>query len=118
LFAGAAGMLHFEGNVEDDQGIHTYLRALWWTAMQLSNMGSGYVIRTTGGRIVDLSVSIYAVAIFGYMTALLASLLIDREVKDPKPEIAYQKSLQALKEEIIQLRHLIEESSRKDSILP
>ena len=118
LFAGAAGMLHFEGNVEDDQGIHTYLRALWWTAMQLSNMGSGYVIRTTGGRIVDLGVSIYAVAIFGYITALLASFFIDREVKDPKPEIAYQKSLQALKEEIIQLRHLIEKSFQKDSILP
>ena len=116
LFSGAAGMLHFEGNVEDPQGIHTYLRALWWTAMQLSNMGSGYVVKTTGGRIIDLCVSIYAVVIFGYITALLASFLIDREVKDPKPEIAYQKSLQALQEEIIQLRHLIEGSFKKESI--
>jgi voltage-gated potassium channel len=124
LFAGAAGMLHFEGSVQDDQGIHTYLRALWWTAMQLSNMGSGYIIKTTGGRIVDLCVSIYAVVIFGYITALLASFLIDREVRDAKPEIAYQRSVKALQEEIVQLRRLIEDTFQKgtikktDSILP
>jgi len=116
LFAGAAGMLHFEGRVQDPQGIHTYLRALWWTAMQLSNMGSGYVIKTTGGRIIDLAVSIYAVVIFGYITALLASFLIDREIKEPKTEIAYQKSVQALHEEIIQLRRLIEDTFKNESI--
>jgi len=116
LFAGAAGILHFEGSVIDPEGIHTYLRALWWTAMQLTNMGSGYVIKTTGGRIIDLGISIYAVAIFGYITALLASFLIDREVKDPKPEIAYQKSVKALQEEIIQLRRLIEDTFQNESI--
>lgn len=108
LFAGAAGMLHFEGSVQDNQGIHTYWRALWWTAMQLTNMGSGYAIKTTGGRVICLGISVYAVVIFGYITALLASFLIDREVKEPKPEIAYQKSMHEIKEEIIQLRHLIE----------
>ena len=113
LFAGAAGMLHFERSVQDSQGIHTYLRALWWTAMQLSNMGSGYVIKTTGGRIIDLVVSIYAVVIFGYITALLASFLIDRKVQEPKAEIAYQKSVQALQEEIIQLRRFIEDTFQK-----
>jgi voltage-gated potassium channel len=85
--------------------------------MQLTNMGSGYAMRTTGGRIIDLAVSIYAIVIFGYITALLASFLIDREVKDPKPEIAYQKSLQALQEEIIQLRLLMEDAFKNGSIL-
>ena len=108
LFSGAAGMLHFEGNSGDLQGIHTYGRALWWTAMQLTNMGSGYVIMTTGGRIICLGISIYAVVIFGYITALLASFLIDREAKEPKAEIAYQKSVRELKEEIVQLRRIIE----------
>ena len=116
LFSGAAGMLHFEGSVQDPQGIHTYLRALWWTAMQLTNMGSGYVIKTTGGRIIDLCISVYAVVMFGYITALLASFLIDREIKEPKAEIAYQKSVQALKEEIIQLRHLIEDTYQNGSV--
>jgi voltage-gated potassium channel len=115
LFTGAAGMLHFEGGGVDPQGIHTYLRALWWTAMQLTNMGSGYSIKTTGGRIICLSVSIYAAVMFGYITALLASFLIDRKVQEPKAEIAYQKSVQALQEEIIQLRRLIEDTFQKGS---
>jgi len=116
LFAGAAGMLHFEGRIADNQGIHTYFRALWWTAMQLTNMGSGYSVMSTGGRIVCLGISVYAVVMFGYITALLASFLIDREVKEPKPEIAHQNSVLALKEEIIQLRHLIEDAFQNGSL--
>jgi hypothetical protein len=46
---------------------------------------------------------------FGYLTALFATLLIDRDAKDPKPEIARQKLVQEVKDEIIQLRRLIEE---------
>jgi len=118
LFAGAAGMLHFEGRLADAQGIHSYLRALWWTAMQLTNMGSGYTINTTGGRIICLCVSVYAAVMFGYITALLASFLIDRKVQEPKAEIAYQKSVKALQEEIIQLRRLIEDTFQKGSIPP
>lgn len=116
LFASAAGMLHFEGRLADSQGIHSYLRALWWTAMQLTNMGSGYTIKTTGGRIICLGVSVYAAVMFGYITALLASFLIDRKVKEPKAEVAYQKSVQALQEEIIQLRRLIEGAFQNGSM--
>lgn len=109
LFAGAAGMLHFEGSSYDPQSIHTYLKALWWTAMQMTNIGSGYLIKTTGGRIICLCISVYAAVMFGYLTALLATFFIDRETKDPKPEIARQKSVQEIQEELIQLRHLIED---------
>ena len=53
---------------------------------------------------------------FGYITALLASFLIDRKVQEPKAEIAYQKSVKALQEEIIQLRRLIEDTFQNESI--
>jgi voltage-gated potassium channel len=108
IFAGAAGMLHFEGISDDPQKIHTYPKALWWTAMQMTNIGSGYSINTAGGRIICLGISIYAAAMFGYLTALFATFLIDRDAKDPKPEIAHQKLVQEIKDEIIQLRLLIE----------
>ena len=110
LLAGAAGMLHFEGISDDPQSIHTYPKALWWTAMQMTNISSAYSIRTTGGRIICLGISIYAAGMFGYLTALFATFLIDRDAKDLKPEIARQKSIQEIKEEIIQLRHLIEDN--------
>ncbi len=108
-FAGAAGMLHFEAISDDPQRIQTYPKALWWTAMQMTNIGSAYSIKTTGGRVICLGISLYAAAMFGYLTALFASLLIDRDAKDPKSEIAGQKLVQEVKDEIIQLRRLIEE---------
>jgi hypothetical protein len=52
---------------------------------------------------------------FGYLTALFATVLIDREAKDTKPEVARQKSIQELKEEIIQLRRLIEDNMTRRS---
>jgi len=108
-FAGAAGMLHFEAISDDPQRIQNYPKALWWTAMQMTNIGSAYSIKTTGGRVICLGISLYAAAMFGYLTALFASLLIDRDAKDPKSEIAGQKLVQEVKDEIIQLRRLIEE---------
>ena len=109
IFGGAAGILHFEGISDDSQSIHTYPRALWWTAMQMTNIGSSYSIKTPGGRILCLGISVYAAGMFGYLTALFATFLIDRDAKDPKPEIARQKSIQDIQEEIIKLRRLIEE---------
>ena len=108
-FAGAAGMLHFEAISDDPQRIQTYPKSLWWTAMQMTNIGTAYSIKTTGGRVICLGISLYAAAMFGYLTAIFATFLIDRDAKDPKSEIAGQKLIQEVKEEIIQLRRLIEE---------
>ena len=108
IFSGAAGMLHFEEASADLQSIHSYPKALWWTAMQMTNIGSAYSIRTTGGHIICLGISFYAAAMFGYLTALFATFLIDRAVKDPKTEAAHQQTVQEIKEELMQLRRLIE----------
>jgi voltage-gated potassium channel len=110
FFAGAAGILHFEGISGDLLSIHSYPKALWWTAMQMTNIGSNYSMQTTGGRITCLGISIYAAGMFGYLTALFATFLIDRDAKDPKPEVERQKSMQEIKDEIIRLRRLIEDS--------
>jgi len=109
LFVGSAGMFHFEDSTYNSQSIHSYLKALWWTAMQMTNISSSYSITTTGGRIICLCISIYSAVMFGYLTALLATFLIDRETKEIKPEIASQKSVQEIHEEIIQLRRLVED---------
>ncbi|MGA2051884.1 MAG: ion channel [Opitutales bacterium] len=109
IFGGAAGMLHFEKNSTDPQSIQSYPKAVWWTAMQITNIGSAYSIKTNGGRVICLGISVYAAAMFGYLTALFATFLIDREAKDPKPEIAHQMALQGIKDEIASLRRLIED---------
>ena len=108
IVAGAAGMLHFEGDPVDPRSLQTYPEALWWTAMQMTNIGTAYSIRTAGGRILSLGISIYAAGMFGYLTALFATFLIDREIKEPKLEIAHQKSVQEIHDEVVQLRRVIE----------
>ena len=109
ILAGAAGMLHFENESLDPQGIHSYPKALWWTAMQITNIGSGYRPVTFGGHVLCLGISIFAVAIFGYLTAVFAAFFIGRDAEDPKSEIPNQTSIHQLSGEIALLRKAIED---------
>ena len=113
IFAGAAGMLHFEGGSNDPIGIHSYPNAIWWTAMQMTNIGTDYAPATRGGRALCLGISVYAAGMFGYLTALFATFLIDRAAKAPPSDnSALNQSLQEMKAEIVQLRQLIEDAAR------
>jgi voltage-gated potassium channel len=109
IFAGAAGMFYFEQNSPGPQGIHSYPKALWWVAMQITNIGSGFFPMTSGGRLVCLAISIFAAAMFGYLTAVFATFFIGQEAKDPKSAIANQTSIHQLSSEIALLRKLIED---------
>ncbi|HYC50570.1 MAG TPA: ion transporter [Gemmatimonadaceae bacterium] len=76
LVAGAAGMFAFER----DAGVLTnFSTALWWTAMILTTMGSDYWPQTGEGRILCVLLALYAFAVFGYVTAALASFFIGRD---------------------------------------
>lgn len=108
ILAGAAGMLQFENDSPDPQGIHSYPKALWWAAMQITNIGSGYRPVTFGGQVLCLGISIFAVAIFGYLTAVFAAFFIGRDAEDPKSEIPNQTSIQQLIGEVAMLRKSIE----------
>ena len=109
ILAGAAGMLHFENDSADPQGIHSYPKALWWVAMQITNIGSGYWPVTVGGHVICLGISIFAVAIFGYLTAVFAAFFIGRDAADPKSEIPNQTSIHQLSAEVALLRKAIED---------
>jgi voltage-gated potassium channel len=78
---GAAGMFAFENEVPGEGGLHTYGNALWWTAMLMTTMGSDYWPQTPEGRILALILAIYAFAVFGYVTATLASFFIGRDAE-------------------------------------
>jgi len=55
-FAGAAGMLSFENNVQGSP-MHTYGYALWWTSMVMTTTGSDYFPHTAAGRLLCLGLS-------------------------------------------------------------
>lgn len=99
ILIGAAGMYDFERS-----GLSSYGDALWWTAMIMTTIGSDYWPTTVEGRILTFLLSVYAFAIFGYITAALASLLVGKEKEDSQAEIAELRSeIQRLSNEISRL---------------
>lgn len=76
---GAAGMYRFELDAPGGPGFPDYSSALWWTAMLLTTMGSEYWPRTTEGRILCLLLAVYALAVFGYLTAAVAAYFVGKD---------------------------------------
>ncbi|NJR49669.1 MAG: potassium channel family protein [Leptolyngbyaceae cyanobacterium CSU_1_3] len=101
-FVGAAGMYAFEREVPD--GLESYGDALWWTAMLLTSIGSDYFPQSPEGRILCFVLAVYGFAVFGYVTATIATFFVGRDAEDDAAEIAGAKSIQALQSEIAALR--------------
>jgi voltage-gated potassium channel len=106
---GAAGMLYFEPAKEVGGGFKSYADALWWTVMLLTTIGSQYWPQTGEGRILAVLMSIYGLAVFGYITAVLASFFIGRDAEEPSAPIAGADDLKKLRGEIAALRKVLEE---------
>ncbi|HEX2205831.1 MAG TPA: ion transporter [Longimicrobium sp.] len=100
---GAAGVYAFEAG-EDGGGLDGYAEALWWTAMLLTTVGSEYWPRSSEGRLLALLLSVYAVSVFGYLAAMLASYFIDRDAESRGGAVAGQDALEALRAEVAALR--------------
>ena len=110
--AGAAGMLALERGAEG--GLRDYASALYFTIMLLATMGSDYWPRTPEGRVLCILLSMYAIGVFGYLTAALASFFVDRDRQEREeegedPEVA---ALAALRVEIASLREELRVAGR------
>ena len=101
--AGAAGMYAFERDVPGTE-LTSYWIALWWTAMTLTSMGSDYFPQTPEGRALCLVLAVFGFAVFGYLTASLATFFVGRDAEDPDAAVAGQATLDALRAEIVALR--------------
>jgi len=100
--AGAAGMYAFEGGGAG--AIGNFGDALWWTGMLMTTMGSEYWPQTAEGRVLCLLLSVYAFAVFGYVTATLATFFIGRDAQNEEAEVAGAQALEALRGEVQALR--------------
>lgn len=104
VLLGAAGMLSFEPAGEVPGGFTSYGHALWWTAMLVSSIGSDYWPVTIEGRVLTLLLSIYGLAVFGYITASFASFFVGRDAAEPDGPVAGSPDLAAIAEELRELR--------------
>jgi len=117
VFAGAAGMLAFENEVEG--GIKTYGDALWWTSMMLTTIGSEYFPKTAEGRILCFVLALYAFAVFGYVTATLATFFVGRDAENKDAEIAGTEDLKILRTEISALREEVKRlTDHRKNVVP
>lgn len=109
--AGAAGMYTFEDAAPG--GLETYGEALWWTAMVMTTMGSQYWPQTGEGRVLCVFLSLYAFAVFGYVTATLATYFVGRDAAEADAELAGARELAALKHDMAALHDEIRALSRR-----
>lgn len=114
-FSGAAGMERFEspaalheaGYTElarQGAGLATYGDAVWWTAMIMTTLGSEYWPQTAEGRLLSWLLSLYALAVFGYITATIASYFIGPTKQQPQQYQVAAADVARLREEIAALR--------------
>lgn len=96
ILAGSAGMYVFER----DHGLKDYGTALWWTSMIITTMGSEYWPRSLEGRILCLFLSIYAFAVFGYVTASLASLFVENDARSEDTDIPNATQIEDVRRQI------------------
>ena len=97
VLIGAAGILSFERGASGGH-IDSYGDALWWTAMIMTTMGSEYFPSSPEGRILCVLLALYAFAVFGYVTATLATYFIDNDARDPDAEL--HRELRAIRDRL------------------
>lgn len=104
ILLGAGGMLAFEPAHEITGGFVGYADALWWTAMLVSTMGSSFWPSTPEGRVLTLLLSMYGLAVFGYITASFATFFIGQEAAAPDGEVGGAHEIATLRADISALR--------------
>ena len=109
ILLGAAGMLNFENASEVQGGFTSYAHALWWTGMLVASLGSDFWPVTVEGRVLTMLLTIYGLAVFGYITATLASYFVGRDAQDSSAPTVGSADLRRLLNEVARLRREIEE---------
>lgn len=114
LLVGAAGMMAFERGGAEPGPFDSYGAALWWTAMLLTSIGSEHWPATAAGRWFSLALAVYGFAVFGYLTATLASFFVDKDAADRRRLAA----LDGVRRELTELRREVRALRKADAPSP
>ena len=109
ILAGAAGMYAFEN---ENKGLPSYGVAIWWTTMLIITVGTDFWPKSVEGRILCTLLSLYGFAVFGYITATLASFFIGNDAQSKTKEIASPGDIEKLRLEIQELKQIITDQSK------
>jgi voltage-gated potassium channel len=110
MFAGAVGVLFFDRDVQDAP-IQTFGDALWWSAAMVTTINNEKFAASPEARVLAILLRVFAVSVFGYITASIASYLIgsaQEEARGDEEPDTLRAELAALREELAALRQQIE----------
>lgn len=102
ILAGAAGMFAFENG-----GFESYSVAVWWTTMLVITVGTDFWPKSAEGKILCTLLSLYGFAVFGYITATLASFFIERDAQSKETPIASSNDIEGLRLEVKELKQIL-----------
>lgn len=103
VLLGSAGAYFFEIGAPNAQ-ITSFGDALWWASTLITTMNVGVEPVTVEGRIIGLIIRVVALAVLGYVTASIASFLIERRVGLQERQRADRAALEEMTREVGRLR--------------
>jgi voltage-gated potassium channel len=109
VLAGAVGVRYFDRDYADSP-VRTFGDALWWSSTLVTTVNSELYVVSTEARVIALLQRLYALSIFGYITASIASYLIGADATvqgESKKEAALQDEVRALRQELAAVREVV-----------
>lgn len=95
--------------------------ALWWSAALLTTVGSELYPITAGGRILSFFLMLYAVGVFSYLIASVASVLVGLDAEEMRPREAKPqeeerrgKGVRLTPNEVETLRRILEKTEKEE----
>ena len=110
ILAGAAGSFFFDRGYPHSP-IKTLGDALWWSATLVTTVSSELYVVSPEARVIALLQRVFALSIFGYITASIASYLIGSGSKDAvglHSNRALENELRSVREELEEIRELLQ----------
>lgn len=106
VFAGAVGVMHFDRGYPESP-VRSFDDALWWSATLVTTMNSELHVVSGEARLIALLQRLFALSVFGYITASIASYLIGVDASEER-----QRESSAQQELAHELRRLSAEIER------
>lgn len=102
--AGAAGARSFDQGIANAP-IQTFGDALWWSAAMVTTINNEKYVVSTEARVIAILLRVFAVSVFGFITASIASYLIGSANSRPEPAERGADANGISRAEIDDLRH-------------
>lgn len=112
IFGGAAGMFAAE---KGNAGFENYGSSLYWTAMRVITAGSEAWPVTSEGRVLAFIIAVFGYAVFGYVTATLATFFIGRDAEEKDAPLAGASELAEVKAMVELLNRKLDEMKKTGS---